>query len=69
MDMRIYGKIYIIYRDNIFYSSEYIFFTENMNWPTQPDNPLTIRVASVIAFSVCLSVLCLSVLCVLLLFF
>ena len=31
-------------------------------WPTQPDNPLTIRVASVIAFSVCLLVLCVCVL-------
>ena len=27
-------------------------------WPAQPDNPLTIRVASLITFSVCLSVLC-----------
>ena len=34
-------------------------------WPAQPDNPSTIRVASVIAFSV----LCLSVLCSVLLFF
>ena len=35
------------------------------NWPAQPDNPSMIRVASVIAFSVCqFPVLCsLSVLC------
>ena len=32
-------------------------------WPAQPSDPSTIRVASVIAFSVCLWVLCVCVLC------